>query len=100
MERLYRQLEDQARAEIARVGQDGEPQWSRYGQMRYVGQGFEIHVDLPAGDIDVDYPAKVIEAFRRAYLRKNKFVDELGIVEGVDWTLVATHPRRVTSISV
>ena len=23
--------------------------WSRYAQMRYVGQGFEIHVDLPDG---------------------------------------------------
>ena len=94
IEELYRQLEEQARAEIARVGQSGEPQWSRYAQMRYVGQGFEIHVDLPGGGIDGDYPAKVIEAFRQAYLRKNKFVDEQGVVEGVDWTLVATHPRQ------
>lgn len=91
---LYQQLEDQARAEIARVGQSDEPQWSRYAQMRYVGQGFEIHVDLPAVVIDDAYPAKVIEAFRQAYLRKNKFVDEKGMVEGVDWTLVATHPRH------
>ena len=91
---LYRQLEEQARTEIARVGQSGEPKWSRYAQMRYVGQGFEIHVDLPGGAIDEGYPAKVIEAFRQAYLRKNKFVDEKGVVEGVDWTLVATHPRE------
>jgi N-methylhydantoinase A len=62
--------------------------------MRYVGQGFEIHVDLPEGVIDDAYPAKVIEAFRQAYLRKNKFVDDEGMVEGVDWTLVATHSRH------
>ncbi|MEZ5818712.1 MAG: hydantoinase/oxoprolinase family protein [Hyphomicrobiaceae bacterium] len=94
IEELYRRLEAQARSEIARVGQSGEPQWSRYAQMRYVGQGFEIHVDLPGGPIDAGYPEKVAEAFRQAYLRKNKFVDEQGIVEGVDWTLVATHGRH------
>jgi N-methylhydantoinase A len=94
IEQLYRKLEAQARAEIARVGQSGEPQWSRYAQMRYVGQGFEIHVDLPGDALAADYPAKVIAAFREAYLRKNKFVDEQGVVEGVDWTLVATQARH------
>jgi len=91
---LYRRLEAQARAEIGRVGQNGEPQWSRYAQMRYVGQGVEIHVGLPAGAIDADYPKKIVGAFREAYQRKNKFVDEQGIVEGVDWTLAATQPRQ------
>ena len=91
---LYRRLEAQARAEIARVGQGGEPQWSRYAQLRYVGQGFEIHVDLPAGDLDADYPGKIINAFREAYQRKNKFIDDLSIVEGVDWTLAATQPGQ------
>ena len=91
---LYRRLETQARTEIARVGQGGEPQWSRYAQMRNVGQGFEIHVDLPAGAIDTDYPRKIMDAFREAYQRKNKFIDEQSIVEGVDWTLAATQPRQ------
>ncbi len=90
---LYVQLERQAREEMRRVGQTGEPQWSRYAQMRYAGQGFEIHVDLPPGPVDAGYGAKVVEAFRAAYLRKNKFVDDQGVVEGVDWTLVATEPR-------
>ncbi|MGE0765278.1 MAG: hydantoinase/oxoprolinase family protein [Hyphomicrobiaceae bacterium] len=91
---LYQHLEREARAEIARIGHDEEPQWSRYAQMRYVGQGFEIHVELPADTIDASYPDKVIAAFREAYLRKNKFVDEEGVVEGVDWTLVASHRSR------
>jgi N-methylhydantoinase A len=92
---LYQRLEAQARSEIARIGQDGDTQWSRYAQMRYVGQGFEIHVELPSGAIDADYPEKIVSAFRDAYLRKNKFIDEQGIVEGVDWTLTATQPRQV-----
>jgi len=91
---LYEVLERQALAELRRLDEDATPVWSRYAQMRYAGQGFEIHVDLPPGPIDVHYGAKVIEAFRTAYLRKNKFLDDDGIVEGVDWTLVATQPRQ------
>ena len=63
-------------------------------QMRYSGQGFEILVDLPSGPIDADYIAKLIDAFRAAYLRKNKFLDDDGVVEGVDWALVAEIPRQ------
>jgi N-methylhydantoinase A len=90
---LYEALERQARAELARLDEAGAPQWSRYAQMRYAGQGFEIHVDLPPGPIDGGYLDKVADAFRAAYLRKNKFTDDEGVVEGVDWTLVATQPR-------
>lgn len=91
---LYEDLERQALAELRRLSEGATPKWSRYAQMRYAGQGFEIHVDLPHGPIDNDYSAKVIEAFRTAYLRKNKFLDDDGVVEGVDWTLVATQPRQ------
>src|SRR5262245_3729384 len=70
----------------------GKPQWSRYAQMRYAGQGFEIHVDLPLGPIDADYGQKAIDAFKHAYSRRHRFLDPAGAVEGVDWTLVATIP--------
>jgi N-methylhydantoinase A len=62
--------------------------------MRYAGQGFEIHVDLPPDPIDDGYGLKAIDAFKRAYLRKHKFLDPQGSVEAVDWTLVATMPSR------
>jgi N-methylhydantoinase A len=58
--------------------------------MRYAGQGFEIHVDLPAGPIDASYAGRAIEAFNQAYLRKHRFLDAEGTIEAVDWTLVAT----------
>jgi N-methylhydantoinase A len=60
--------------------------------MRYAGQGFEIHVNLPPGPIDDGYGQKAIDAFKQAYLRKHKFLDAEGLVEAVDWTLVATIP--------
>jgi N-methylhydantoinase A len=62
--------------------------------MRYAGQGFEIHVDLPPGPIDDGYGQKAIDAFKQAYLRRHKFLDPEGSVEAVDWTLVATIPAN------
>jgi N-methylhydantoinase A len=91
---LYQALQAQALADVKRVAANGTPQWSRYAQMRYAGQGFEIHVDLPPGPIDASYAGKAIEAFKEAYLRKNKFIDPEGAIEAVDWTLVATLPSR------
>jgi N-methylhydantoinase A/oxoprolinase/acetone carboxylase beta subunit len=89
---LYRTLEAQALSDVKRISARAEPQWSRYAQMRYAGQGFEIHVDLPAGPIDAGYAARAIEAFKEAYQRKHKFLDPEGTIEAVDWTLVATIP--------
>jgi N-methylhydantoinase A/oxoprolinase/acetone carboxylase beta subunit len=91
---LYRRLEAQALSDVKRISARAEPQWSRYAQMRYAGQGFEIHVDLPAGLIDAGYAARAIEAFKQAYQRKHKFLDPEGTIEAVDWTLVATIPSR------
>jgi len=91
---VYWELEAQAMHDVKRISQAGKPEWSRNAQMRYAGQGFEIHVDLPAGPIDDSYGLQAIDAFKRAYLRKHKFLDPQGSVEAVDWTLVATMPSR------
>ena len=91
---LFQELEAQASHDARRMSPAAKPQWSRYAQMRYAGQGFEIHVDLPPGPIDDGYGQKAIDAFKQAYLRRHKFVDPEGSVEAVDWTLVATVPAH------
>ena len=91
---VYEELEALARGDVQRISRAGAPQWSRYAQMRYAGQGFEIHVDLPPGRIDDDYGQKAVDAFKQAYLRRRKFLDPEGCVEVVDWTLVATMPSH------
>jgi N-methylhydantoinase A len=91
---VYKELEVQASRDVKRISREGKPQWSRYAQMRYCGQGFEIHVDLPPGPIDDGYGRKAINAFKQAYLRRHKFLDPEGAVEAVDWTLIAIIPSR------
>ena len=90
IEAVYRALEMQVRADMERGGQTGSLRWSRTAQMRYAGQGFEIHVDLPPDPIDESYAGRAIEAFKEAYMRKHRFLDADGKIEAVDWTLVAT----------
>ena len=90
---LFKELEARARAEIDQVTSGAGVVWTRYAQMRYAGQGFEIHVNLPSGTIGPDYPQRVVEAFNAAYLQRNKFLDDEGVVEAVDWSLVASLPR-------
>ena len=91
---VYRELETRARVDIPRLGGEVAPVWSRYAQMRYAGQGFEVHVDLPDGAIGAGYAEAAIEAFKTAYEGKNKFLDPDAGIEAVDWTLVATVPAR------
>ena len=60
--------------------------------MRYAGQGFEIQVDLPEGEIGAGYAERCIAAFHASYARKHRFSEPGAAVEGVDWVLVATVP--------
>ncbi|MDE0811948.1 MAG: hydantoinase/oxoprolinase family protein, partial [Alphaproteobacteria bacterium] len=96
---VYQGLEARALLDVPRLGGDAAPVWSRYAQMRYAGQGFEVHVDLPAGPIDASYAAAAMSAFKTAYEGKNKFLDPDAMIEAVDWTLVAavpsTHDRGI-----
>jgi len=89
---LYADLSRRAAAELAQIGDPADARWSRYAYMRYAGQGFEIHVDLPDGPINEAYPATAATAFFDAYEAKHHHRDDTAIVEVVDWALVAHLP--------
>ena len=89
---IYASLERRAAADLARLGIEGEPVWTRAGYLRYRGQGYEIRADLPPGPIGADYPAAVAEAFHDAYARSYGYRDPSAAIEAVDWHLAATLP--------
>ncbi|MBH67117.1 MAG: methylhydantoinase [Rhodospirillaceae bacterium] len=90
---IYDKLEMRAKSDIKRLGVKGNPIWSRHAYMRYVGQGFEISVNLPSGKITKKYTDAIVESFNSAYLKKHKFLDENAMIEGIDWSLVAIIPQ-------
>jgi len=100
MQAIYARLEERARRDLARLGVPGEAQLSRYGYLRYRGQGYEIRADLPAGPIDAGYPGAVREAFHAAYARSYGYRDDDAAIEAVDWHLVARAPVAAASLEL
>ena len=61
--------------------------------MRYVGQGFEIRVDLPLDVVGAELAATAVQAFEAAYTKIYGYADSGAAVEAIDWYLIATVPR-------
>ena len=97
---IFSGLEERAQNDLASLGDVFSVRWSRQGYMRYVGQGFEVQVDLPSGPIDETYAARTIEAFDTAYLKAHKFLDREARIEAVDWNLAATLPQYQQTIKI
>jgi N-methylhydantoinase A len=98
--RIYAALERRAADDLARLGLGGTPVWSRYGYLRYRGQGYEIRADLPGGAIAGGFPAAVCEAFHRAYEASYGYRDPAAAIEAVDWHLVATVPVEAAGLDL
>jgi N-methylhydantoinase A len=90
-------LERRVQADVDRLGSAAQPTWRRGAYMRYVGQGYEIRVELPEGPIDTTYPARMRGAFADTYARTYGYADPDARVEAVDWTVVATVPGEVSN---
>ncbi len=97
---IFSGLEERAQNDLASLGDVFSVRWSRQGYMRYVGQGFEVQVDLPSGPIDETYATRTIEAFDTAYLKAHKFLDREARIEAVDWNLAATLPQYQQTIKI
>lgn len=94
LERLYAELEDQARDVLTSVGVTGDDvAITRSADLRYVGQGFEVPVELP-DRVFAERDADSIEtAFTDVYrARFGRWLDDVGI-EGVTWRLTGAGPE-------
>jgi N-methylhydantoinase A len=68
---------------------------SRAASMHYVGQGFEIRVELPDDITDV---AAIREAFFARYRQEYGYVDRETPIEATDWAVVATISAAPTAM--
>ena len=97
---IFETLKTRAQRDVARLGAAVEPRWTRGATMRYAGQGFEIRVELPGGDIDPTYEQQAARAFHAAYERSYGYKDQNGVIEGIDWYLIATLPNGAKALGV
>jgi N-methylhydantoinase A len=95
-------LEEKARDTIAAIFAEMEARipdsiraLSRAASMHYLGQGFEVRVELPGDVTDV---AAMQEAFFARYRQEYGYVDRETPIEVTDWAVVATIGEAPTSL--
>lgn len=96
---LFAEMEAGARAQLAGVGAGGDIAFVWQADMRYLGQGFEITVPLPAGPLGPDREAEVRAAFEATYRDLFDRVVKNIPVEAVNWRLHASLPAQSISLA-
>jgi N-methylhydantoinase A len=93
---LYAELEAQGRRQLAETGAHAGIRLTRSCDMHFVGQGYELTVDLPGGK----YTAESVEVFRSAFFAAyakaygDRTFDRKWPLAGVHWRLRATAQER------
>jgi N-methylhydantoinase A len=87
---VFATLEARVTAEARRMDPTGPLVLQRSASMRYAGQGYELRVDLPEGQIRADYVRRALAAFHTAYQREYGYNDPEAPVEVSDWYAIAT----------
>ncbi|MBI3798923.1 MAG: hydantoinase/oxoprolinase family protein [Deltaproteobacteria bacterium] len=93
LERLYADMEKRGHDLLAAAGVEGELTLTRSADMRYLHQGFEIRVPLPAAQLTNDDLPALRQAFAEEYERLYKRLNPGVEVEVVNWRLVAAGPQ-------
>ena len=94
VEALYVEMMAGARATLGEVGVAADQiAFERAADMRYVGQGFEIVVPVPARPLGPSDRAELEAAFHRAYVEAFARDVEGVPIEALNWRLIATGPR-------
>jgi N-methylhydantoinase A len=87
---IFAILEARVETEARKMDRSGALRLQRSASMRYAGQGYEIRVELPEGEIGADYAKIALAAFHAAYQREYGYNDPNTQVEVTDWFAVAT----------
>ena len=67
VDRLFESMEREARATLAQAGQPEVSTLERSFDIRYVGQGYEINVQIPPGRVEEIGKAALLRLFRETY---------------------------------
>jgi N-methylhydantoinase A len=87
--RLFHELEAEAVETIRESGVGGTARLVREVELRYVGQGYELSVEVPAGLIDAAVLRGVRQSFDTAYEARYGFSSPDQRVEATTWKVTA-----------
>ncbi|MCH7479312.1 MAG: hypothetical protein IIA14_14580, partial [SAR324 cluster bacterium] len=93
----WRELEQRVRNEVREIERAPLVEWKRFAFLRYQGQGYELKIDLPPGDIASDYANHIIAEFHETYQSTYGYSQEGSAIEATDWYLTAIIPTGLSS---
>jgi len=86
---IYDEMAEQAMTVVRHSAVDGEVRTVRSAEARYVGQGYELNVPVPAGRLDDAALARVRASFDEIYAARYGYANPREPVEVVTWKLSA-----------
>ena len=89
LEAIYEEMTAQAVAVVRESAAGGDIRVLRTADARYVGQGYELNVAVPAGRLDPAALARVRAAFDEVYAARYGYANAREPVEVVTWKLSA-----------
>src|SRR5262249_11851956 len=91
--RLFAEMETEGRSVLRAAGvAEGEITGRRGAEMRFVGQGHEVEVEVPDGELGASSLARLTENFEVAY-RALYSRTPMGVpIEALNWRLVVSGP--------
>src|SRR5262249_46452433 len=96
---LLAEMAAQGDAILARSGVASEERhFVRHADLRYVGQGHEIRVELPAGELDAASLPAIRERFEHVYRGLFGRTGPNVPLEGVSWRVLASGPRPAVNL--
>ena len=100
LNRFFLVAETRGRAALAEAGvAAAQMQVTRYAELRYAGQGYEVGVELPDGALGADSAALIGNLFGQAYERLYGRTDPGNIIEAVNWRVICSGPPGQISIT-
>jgi N-methylhydantoinase A len=97
---LFAEMEEEGTALLRAAGVPGrDVTHRRAAEMRYVGQGHEVRVPLPAGPLTPAGVPALREAFEREYVRLYGRLGPPVAVETITWRVVSSGPRPTLHFS-
>ena len=91
---LYKETEQEAHQMMRDAGID-DPVLVRSADMRFLGQGFELLVKIPDGELGPHSVHAMVQAFQHEYAKIYRTMPDHVAVEAVTWRLRASGPLPV-----
>ena len=96
---LYRDMEDEARRMLADAGVKS-PVLERSADLRFVGQGFELHAAVPAGRLSAGAAKRIEASFHEVYRTVYEELPGTLPIEAITWRLRASGPAPSVAASL